>query len=244
MWTQDYFNIPLVTLIVWDLCTVLLWPIKQLRDLRGKSGLFRDHIWTLVPIATKSRNRDLFGSTAYHTIPCNAMEYHTTPYAIQYYSILCNTRQYHATKQTRREQNWALSHKFMAQTNNQSNERIEIRGHPHTTDMLTPFFLLLSSSLGQLIAVYICKGVSFIFFDLFSLFLPLIVWRQCSFCLCLSLLREFAVLFWFHKKEDFACWPLTIPLSASDKAWLTFDGNSFPSYIGIFLCITTLRWCQ
>ena len=50
-------------LTVWDLYTVLLWPIKQLRDLRGKSGLFRDHICTLVPIGTKSRNRDFSAST-------------------------------------------------------------------------------------------------------------------------------------------------------------------------------------
>ena len=51
-------------LTVWDLCIVILWPIKQLRDLRGKLGLFWDHIWTLVPIGTNSRNRDLFGTTA------------------------------------------------------------------------------------------------------------------------------------------------------------------------------------
>ena len=38
--------------------------ICELRDLRGKSGLFRDFSWTLVPIGTKSRNRDLKGSTA------------------------------------------------------------------------------------------------------------------------------------------------------------------------------------
>ena len=38
--------------------------ICELRDLRGKLGLFLDHMWTLVPIGTKSRNRDLFGSTA------------------------------------------------------------------------------------------------------------------------------------------------------------------------------------
>ena len=37
--------------------------ISKLRDLRGKSGLFRDFSWTLVPIGTKSRNRDLFAST-------------------------------------------------------------------------------------------------------------------------------------------------------------------------------------
>ena len=43
-------------LTVWDLYTVLLWPIKQLRDLRGKSGLFWDHIWTFFPIETQSRN--------------------------------------------------------------------------------------------------------------------------------------------------------------------------------------------
>ena len=38
--------------------------ICELRDLRGKSGLFRDHIWTLVLIGTKSRNRDFSASTA------------------------------------------------------------------------------------------------------------------------------------------------------------------------------------
>ena len=43
----------------------LLWPIKQPRDWRGKSGLFQDHIGTSVPIRTKSRNRDHFGSSAY-----------------------------------------------------------------------------------------------------------------------------------------------------------------------------------
>ena len=63
MWTHDYFNIPLVIWTVWDLCIILLWPNKQLRDLRGKSGLFRNHIWKLVRIRTKSRNWDLFGTT-------------------------------------------------------------------------------------------------------------------------------------------------------------------------------------
>ena len=69
-------------LTVWDLNTVLLWPIKQLRDLRGKSGLFRDHIWTLVPIGTKSRNRDLSASTAFEPLAqCfnpGAQNYYTT----------------------------------------------------------------------------------------------------------------------------------------------------------------------
>ena len=37
--------------------------ICELRDLRGKLGLLRDRIWTLVPIETKSRNRDFSAST-------------------------------------------------------------------------------------------------------------------------------------------------------------------------------------
>ena len=53
----------------WRLILILegklsLWDIiSKLRDLRGKSGLFQDFSWTLVPIGTKSRNRDLFAAT-------------------------------------------------------------------------------------------------------------------------------------------------------------------------------------
>ena len=105
----------------------------------------------------------------YYTISYDTIQYHAIPYnTMQYHSILCNTMQYHATKHTRREQNWASSYKFMAQTNNQSNATIQIRRHPHTLDMLTPFFFLMSSSLAQLLVVYFYKGVSFLLFDLLA----------------------------------------------------------------------------